>query len=404
MLSLMQTSPELNGQDEQGVAQEKTLRQPLAELNGQDEQVKRPKRIKRQNVDHDCDKNKKRTKKTKQSKETTGTILLVSNHGGCPSVTTQPLLCDDTPTQSLPCSNNTTTQPLPCNNTPIPPLPCNDTPTQPSLCHNAPTQSLTCYNNTTTQSLPCSNNTTTQPLLCNDTPTPPLPSNDTPTQPSLCHNAPTQSLTCYNIPNQPLLCNDNPTPPLPYSSSPTTPPPCRDLWYDNYSDDTPDEPSVGVLMSMLVKINEDQKTIMQFYKDMKDDQQKLLSKVARIEDHLDITQYLPTTVLPVHDDGSNFINTIPCITEAPTATSLDIDPVPTPPHSSGTAQDQRATVTPVPAPPRGNEISGSSIITSQLTPVESALQRYSSWLIDSKFSALAIKLAREVFFGDNVLR
>jgi hypothetical protein len=157
-------------------------------------------------------------------------------------------------------------------------------------------------------------------------------------------------------------------------------------------------------MSMLVKINEDQKTIMQFYKDMKDDQQKLLSKVARIEDHLDITQYLPTTVLPVHDDGSNFINTIPCITEAPTATSLDIDPVPTPPHSSGTAQDQRATVTPVPAPPRGNEISGSSIITSQLTPVESALQRYSSWLIDSKFSALAIKLAREVFFGDNVLR
>jgi hypothetical protein len=70
-------------------------------------------------------------------------------------------------------------------------------------------------------------------------------------------------------------------------------------------------------MSMLVKINEDQKTIMQFYKDMKDDQQKVLSKMEKIEDHLDITQYLLTTVLPVRDDGSNFINTIPFIAETP---------------------------------------------------------------------------------------
>jgi hypothetical protein len=125
-------------------------------------------------------------------------------------------------------------------------------------------------------------------------------------------------------------------------------------------------------MALLTRINEDQKNLMDLYKEMKGDYQKLLLKMDHIEESLDISRYLPTTTTTRSQLPQQ------CTPQPPTATSsLPNNPGPAVPPISLFMQEQRGIVAPVPAPPKGNELLESDIV-STLTPVEVALQKYSA--------------------------
>jgi hypothetical protein len=68
-------------------------------------------------------------------------------------------------------------------------------------------------------------------------------------------------------------------------------------------------------MALLTRINEDQKNLMDLYKEMKGDYQKLLLKMDHIEESLDISRYLPTTTTTRSQLPQQ------CTPQPPTATS-----------------------------------------------------------------------------------
>lgn len=147
-------------------------------------------------------------------------------------------------------------------------------------------------------------------------------------------------------------------------------------------------------MALLTRINEDQKNLLDLYKEMKGDYQKLLLKMEHIEESLDISQHLPATT-PTTATTSQLPQQ--CTPQPPTATSsFPNNPSPAVPPTSLFMQEQRGIVASVPAPPKGNELLESDIV-STLTPKEVALQTYSAQCIESKCSALTVRLAGEVF-------
>ena len=165
-------------------------------------------------------------------------------------------------------------------------------------------------------------------------------------------------------------------------------------------------PSPPGVMELLEKVSRDQNSLFELHNKMFREQQQLFAKVQQIYDHLVLTP--PTQPMP------------PLHTEAPPMPLPHTEPSPMQPlhteaspmqlpHTQATPtttymREQRCLFADIPPPPKGNELPESEIHEEQLIPVDVVLQKYSSWLVDNKFSALAVKLAREVFFGDSVLK
>ena len=193
-----------------------------------------------------------------------------------------------------------------------------------------------------------------------------------------------------------------------------------DVWYDhNFDDEVQAGKAVGQdrqgVMALLENLQTGQNKLIELYTKMSREQEDLSARIRKCESNLKTRPFTPAPQM------TQSATPAPRMTQSAT-------PAPQMTQSSSPATRTIPSVTPVLAqegtqsfiqgtlannysyriasipPPKGPKIPESDICQSQLISVDAALQKYSHLLIDSQFGAFAVRLAKEVFFGDNVLK